>query len=233
MMPHRFSFTRLPGTPFVYLTDDSNMAHLAPIRGTIVIEQELADLPEVKALTRQDFVLDVGAFIGDTAIIFGKSGARVLAFEPQFDAYCAALVNTAGFENIRVLNIPVGNFELVQANQDPIAGNLGTRTVSTQGGALSLACCLDGFDLIDERVTFVKIDVEGFEPSVIQGAIGLFERDKPTLLIEVYPEMLARHGFSVGDVIDPLEKLGYTIKQAIGNHSEPRWDIICSHPDRE
>lgn len=78
------------------------------------------------------------------------------------------------------------------------------------------------------RVTFIKIDVEGFEPSVIQGALQLLKRDKPTLLIEIYPMLLARHGFTAADVINPLRAIGYSrITEAIGNSTEPRWDILC------
>jgi FkbM family methyltransferase len=222
-----FSLTPLPGTPYVYLTDDANMAKWAPIRGTICIEHEIAALPEVKALGPNDVVIDVGAFIGDTALIFGQNGARVFAYEPQVDAYCAALVNTVARRNVHVFRCAIGGGEMVRQNQDPIAGTLGTRTVHMGDGEQSWA--LDAlFPSYFPWVNFIKIDVEGFEPSVILGALKLLARCKPTLLVEVYPEMLARQGYTENDITEPLLSLGYTIKECIGNRSEPRWDIMCT-----
>jgi FkbM family methyltransferase len=42
---------------------------------------------------------------------------------------------------------------------------------------------LDDFDL--PRIGFIKIDVEGHEESVLQGAEGILDRDRPNLMIEI------------------------------------------------
>jgi FkbM family methyltransferase len=230
-MNRPFNFVSVPGTNYVFLRGDANMAKHALAKGTILIDDEMAALPEVQALGPEDFVLDVGAFIGDTALLFAKNGAEVWAFEPQADAYQAALHNTKNNGGKIILsNSAIGNKQKVRLNQDGINGNLGTRTVSpSDDGVKSVR--LDGLRRVPSRtVTFVKIDVEGFEPSVIAGALELFKRDKPTLLIEVYPEMLKRQGFEVNDIYGPLQKLGYIITEAIGNSTEPRWDILCKMP---
>lgn len=221
----------LPGTPYVYLANDANMARWAKERGTVAIENEIAALPEVRALGPFDVVLDVGAFIGDTALIFCQTGARVIGFEPQVDAYTAAVLNTRIYPNVKIHNMAVGNGERVWANQDEMNGNLGTRTVgpaARDGGLTTFR--LDDYSMLFESrpPTFIKIDVEGFEASVIAGAMELLKRDKPTLLIEIYPELLARQGKNLGDIVNPLCAIGYTnITEAIGNHTEPRWDILC------
>lgn len=219
----------LPGTPYVYLANDANMAKWAKDRGTVAIENEITNLPDVKALSRDDFVLDVGAFIGDTAIVFAERAGQVVAFEAQWDAFAAAVINTRFYGNVHVYQYAVGNGERIQCQQDPIAGNLGTRTVGVVDSGEVFARKLDEMWLPGgPKVTFIKIDVEGFEASVIAGAMELLKRDKPTLLIEIYPELLARQGKNLGDIVNPLCAIGYTnITEAIGNHTEPRWDILC------
>ena len=43
-------------------------------------------------------------------------------------------------------------------------------------------CMLDGFQL--ERVDFIKLDVEGFEAKVLEGAANTIERCRPIMYIE-------------------------------------------------
>ncbi len=38
---------------------------------------------------------------------------------------------------------------------------------------------------ISGRVSFIKIDTEGYEPQVLKGAKELIKRDKPTIYIEL------------------------------------------------
>lgn len=52
-------------------------------------------------------------------------------------------------------------------------------------------------DWVDEqqiaRVAFIKADVEGFEPQVIEGAARTIDRDRPSLLLEIEDRHLARY----------------------------------------
>jgi FkbM family methyltransferase len=43
-------------------------------------------------------------------------------------------------------------------------------------------------------VSFIKVDVEGFEPQVIEGAAKMISRDLPSLLLEIEDRHLARYG---------------------------------------
>jgi FkbM family methyltransferase len=67
---------------------------------------------------------------------------------------------------------------------------------------------LDSFALA--RVDVVKLDVEGAEPQVIEGARGTLARSRPTILSELHPRQLqAVSGVSAGDYIALMKSLGY------------------------
>ncbi len=60
-----------------------------------------------------------------------------------------------------------------------------------------------------QRLDLMKIDVEGAEPLVIEGALGSIARFKPVIYAELIPGMPERVGRRVEDVIEPLLGLGY------------------------
>lgn len=212
---------QVPGTQFVVLANDANLTPEAMKQGTIVLERQIAELPCVQELRSDDVVLDVGAFIGDTALIFGEHVARVLAFEPQTDAFRCLCINSKNSINF---NLAVGDGTKVVCGTDMLGGNAGTRRViADSSGAQSMP--LDWLGL--GRVDFIKIDVEGFEVAVLNGARNTITRCKPNMLIEVYPEMLERQRYSRGDLEAALTELGYKWRPVIGNESEPRWDILA------
>jgi FkbM family methyltransferase len=61
-------------------------------------------------------------------------------------------------------------------------------------------------DIVDERVGFVKIDVEGHEREVLEGATRILASDKPVFLIEI--EERHRAG-SVEDITRFMQDRGY------------------------
>ena len=215
------NIVRIPHTRFIALGDDQNLTPKAIARKTIKLEDHVWALPVLRTLKRDDLVIDVGAFIGDTALIFLEFTDKVIAFEPQEDAYFCLCYNSPKSLN---LNIAVGAGQKVVCQQDPMDGNLGTRTVK-EGDDGEIAMALDSFKL--HEVALIKIDAEGFEYQVLLGAIETIQRCRPKLVIEVYPEMLAKHSATKEDIYQILADVGYVHEVVIGNESEPRWDILC------
>lgn len=60
-----------------------------------------------------------------------------------------------------------------------------------------------------QRVDFMKVDVEGFEPRILKGGRRTLERFKPMMQFELNPPVLTRAGSSVDEVLDLLKSLGY------------------------
>ena len=140
--------------------------------------------------------LDIGAHIGYYTLLLSKlvgSRGKVIAFEPlpenfdvleeniQLNLGChVEAVNKAVFESSSQL-------ELGFTTDSPFPG---TASLFAEPGLPLVrvdAVSLDDF-LHDrnERIDFIKIDVEGAEEQVLQGARRTIERDHPTLIIEVH-----------------------------------------------
>lgn len=59
------------------------------------------------------------------------------------------------------------------------------------------------------RVDFMKVDVEGFEAAVLQGAERTIERHRPSLLLEIEDRHLDKYGMTSCEVTKPLRARGY------------------------
>ena len=62
----------------------------------------------------------------------------------------------------------------------------------------------------------IKIDVEGAEISVLEGAIKVLEAHKPLIFSSVHPKHIELLGKTIKDSIVLIERLGYWCRQADG-----------------
>lgn len=126
-------------------------------------------------------VIDVGANIGNHSAFFSKvMGADVIAFEPVPDNYRFLIKNNSEGENYHIglsdVRRKMGYFTNFLTDGKP---NMGGCTL-TDGDTVEVDT-LDSFNL---KPDLIKIDVEGMEPSVIQGGLKTIEKYKPLLVIE-------------------------------------------------
>lgn len=68
---------------------------------------------------------------------------------------------------------------------------------------------LDDFR-IPEHIDFIKIDVEGYEQMVLQGAGETLRRNRPVIMIEIFDE-------NYGRVNDCLCSIGYRCRMKVEN----------------
>lgn len=194
------------------------------------VERELRGVAEL--VPPGGVCLDVGAKHGlyglMMAVAAGDTG-RVVAFEPQprprrllrAAAWClgarslevvAAAVAEAPGEGR--LSVPVRRGHAVPGRAFLASGALGLGSNAEFGRHRELAVrtvTLDGWVEARglERVDVVKIDVEGAEPRVLDGAAALLERWHPHLLLEVEDRHLERFGQDAETLFDRLGSLGY------------------------
>lgn len=167
-------------------------------------------------------VIDVGAFIGDSLWPFYEAGCRCIAFEPQADAFACLRHNCPSAESYC---LPVGNGVPVQL-QVGEGGNMGARQARVSPVGIQ-TFRLD--DLKLDRCDFLKIDVEGFEPLVLQGAAELLRRCRPVVWIECSERGLKDHGFVPADMLGPLADfydLENTQPKRVGG--DMPYDFLCT-----
>ena len=189
-----------------------------------LFEKEPVTLEWIAEFERDEVLVDVGANVGMYTIWAARTrGARVYAFEPeslnfallnrnivangletQVIAFCAAISDSTGFGELHLSQFMAGGSchsldEKLDAYHRPF------RPIYTQG-------CV--FSSLDELVRagkvppphYIKIDVDGFEPKVIHGALHTIRSGTVrSLLIEVnqnLPDHL--------DMVRELVELGYS-----------------------
>jgi FkbM family methyltransferase len=152
-------------------------------------EPELAML---RALVRPGCTaVDVGANRGFYSYALASIAGRVEAFEPIPEM--VAFNRAKARRNVRVHEIALSDREgrapfyiprTGEGGQAHLLGNLGNvhRTDDLDRIEVRLAT-LDSFGF--EDVGFIKIDVEGSELDVVEGARRTIARDRPNLLIEL------------------------------------------------
>lgn len=176
-------------------------------------EPELALVPALCPAGETAF--DVGANSGTYTYRMLRLAGKVLAFEPN-PRLCAVLSSrfSRAIAAGRLIVEPIaastveGSAELFIPNGLAALASLDS-TVRTgaqnHGETFSVRTArLDGFD--DGKVGFIKIDVEGHEIAVIDGAHELLLRDHPNLLIEAEER---HHAGTIARLRQRLEPLGY------------------------
>lgn len=169
-----------------------------------------------------DVVVDVGGFVGDSAVAFARLGAKVHVFEPFLDNYVSLLYNCRDYD-VKAYNLPAGNGEHVRLVFECPGPNFGMRSVvETNDKNCIRAFRID--ELALQSVKFMKIDCEGSEIPTLLGAAETIRKHRPILFVEMYEEGLRRRGNTPDQLRKVLDDLGYELEMW---GAPPRWDWMC------
>lgn len=123
--------------------------------------------------------IDVGASYGWMTIPFSQHFEQVYAFEIVAGIRECLIKNTQNLSNVKVLSTGLSNIE-GEVNVR-ITSNSGASAVDKIGTPLEVAT-LDSYNI--NRVDLIKLDVEGHEASVIQGAVKTIRSSYPVVIAE-------------------------------------------------
>ncbi len=151
-------------------------------------EIELALLKNI--VGGEDVTVDVGANLGLYTRTLAHLSSKVHAFEPS-RAMADVLQQTTG-HNVIVHAVALsdreGNAELrIPRNGARLIHSLASlepNAVAGQDVIVTKVPCARLDALVQENVSFVKVDVEGHELNVLRGARALIERSHPVFLVE-------------------------------------------------
>jgi FkbM family methyltransferase len=207
--------------------DDSAFNRIATEGGNW--EPQVMDV--MAALVRPtDVCLDIGANLGTHTMVLADlaSQGNVFAFEPSSlnAAYLRENIQANKLENARCVQIALGRSRDVKELTN-IPGLEGCSFVTPDGDVdlvmekawgQNLSTTTESVDVetldhwIDENeikhVDFVKMDVEGSEPAVLEGGLATFERFRPTLIVEFNRNSLSfYYGEQPSEFYDRLSEL--------------------------
>jgi FkbM family methyltransferase len=162
---------------------------------------------ELGCVGEGEVTLDCGAHAGQLAAYFAlESGpqGRVIAFDPfahnclQVEAQAA--LNAPG--RIRAVKAGVGarrqTLRVSILGQQTTAGDDRTSQDDTDIEIVPLD------DYLDEKPTFIKIDVEGAEVDALIGAARLLRTCQPKIFIEVHTQFLGQFGYTLTDFFSKI-----------------------------
>ncbi|OJJ23548.1 hypothetical protein BKI52_04065 [marine bacterium AO1-C] len=194
-----------------------------------------------------DSVIDVGANIGYVSLnIAQKVGAngKIISFEPDPLNFQRLSKNLSlnNFQNIVLENKGLaqksGELNLMVFEES----NRGMNRIVPQGSTNAKSVKVNVVRLDDylnenplEKLNLIKIDVEGYEMNVLQGAQQTIQKFKPQLFIELDDNNLKAQGSNAQGLIKYLIDLGYSIHRSDSQETltadysfeNCHFDIIC------
>lgn len=194
--------------------------------GWRLISQQRYEEAELEALVacvdESDISIDVGANFGLYTVHLARASptGRVLAFEPlpTYQAFIA-------------FNTRINRLDNVETDDRAVASSSGTETlvVPSDGGFASLeetgrreaeeartvrtVSIDEALQEVDQRIGALKIDVEGAEKQVLEGARNVIsdpDRRPKAVLVELAPENLDAVSSEPEEIAQPLLATGYT-----------------------
>lgn len=143
----------------------------------------------VASLPRRERAVDVGSNTGGIAERLGKDFEWVDCFEPLFDLMPPERLSYPKNSGIYTLGLSSGHHErkvrvknawtLVEKNSDVVADD----AIEFKGQTVAVEFVR--LDSMVEKVDFIKLDVDGAEAKVLDGASGLLKKCRPPVMMEL------------------------------------------------
>lgn len=168
---------------------------------------------------RRRTMVDVGAHVGLWAWYFAQDFGVVHAFEPvEEHRRCFRA-------NVRALNVLLHPCALGAARQHVTMHvtmhSSGGTWVDRQGEGDVPMTRLDDYDLQD--VDLLKVDCEGGELPVLQGAVQTLRRCKPVVIVEQKPGMAQKFGLAERGAVEYLQSLGAELRATMSGDFLLSW----------
>lgn len=144
---------------------------------------------DILFLGENETFLDIGAFTGDTAKSFieycnGKYN-KIICCEPDKENYKYIEELQKSNPKIQLIKKGISNKAETLKLKTDSSSSVFIEEENTNEDYVSIE--LDSIDnLIKEEVTFIKMDIEGFEMNALHGAVNTIKKYRPKLAICIY-----------------------------------------------
>ena len=150
--------------------------------------EKLTDI--VKENTKGHVILDIGANIGNHALVFSKIASKVLCFEPHPVTFQLLSLNIRNEKNITAINSGASD-TIAQLRAISPANNRGATAISERPILSGEEAWVFNVEPLDSRddvkkadVAMIKLDVEGHEENALKGLEKCINRNRPLIVIE-------------------------------------------------
>ena len=160
---------------------------------------------------RRGAAVDIGAHVGLWTRVLSHEFESVIAVEPVPSHLECLRKNVADRSNVTIIEAAVGQEEKDLIEITIASKNSGNCAVVSEERDLSdtlyaRMITLDSLNL--KHLDLLKIDVEGYEPHVLQGGKATIEQFKPVVVVEQKHEA---YGFGRFDAVDLLRSWGASV----------------------
>lgn len=145
--------------------------------------------------TPNEYYVDLGGFNGDTVIEFlnySKNAEKIYVFEPDVKNFAKLQKNVDAYFTENNLNLPIESYNLgAYDKQNTLFFDIG-RGKGGRNGKLAkkgtLEVKVNSVDNIigDQKVSILKLDVEGAEYKAIEGSKNIIMANKPKIMLSAY-----------------------------------------------
>lgn len=167
--------------------------------------------------------IDIGAHIGAWGILLQDHCNRFYSFEPNIECYKVLEKNAESHSCIKPTNLAIWNkkTELNSFTENPLSYQAHTYDyLPDKCSSFSIKIKADKLDnLINEKIDFIKIDAEGSEVQILEGAVDLLTKYKPILLVEFCKEHITAHKKNPKEFFILIGKCGYQVNGEVMEES--------------
>ncbi|MEI0604755.1 FkbM family methyltransferase [Brachyspira alvinipulli] len=149
-----------------------------------IFDMKQYDVKDVFEVNNDSVVFDIGAWKGDSAYFFSKkcsNDAKIYAFEPDANAYEALKCVK---EKYKLNNVILENVLLSNKEETIDFVSMIPNTPVVKMNAVTVDKFVNDNNI--DRIDYIKMDVEGAEQHILEGAKETIKKFRPSLAIAVY-----------------------------------------------
>lgn len=202
--------------------------------------EEVLEKNYSKLINPGDTVVDIGAHVGRHLRVFERlvtETGSLYGFEPLKKQF-SYLTATFQAENVRLFNLALSNFngetEFWECENYPEESGLKQRVVYNREDARLKSIKvqvkqLDDFMDCFTRLDYIKLDAEGAEVDILEGAARVISKFRPIISTEYGGPGYGAYGRQRRSLFDLCEKNHYSVTDIFGNpiFDLSEWEECC------